>query len=75
MKKALKVPATLAFVVVGGAAIVAPLMTSCGGESPPIDAANTCELFCIPDGTDAGTGMCDSCADAGACPAGCTPVG
>jgi len=78
-KKALRVPAVIAYAVLGGAAVVAPLAASCGGGSPPVDGAvsgdgNACELFCVPDGTDAGT-VCDSCADAGSCPSGCVPVG
>jgi hypothetical protein len=62
--KRLRVPAVLAFALVG-----------CGGDKPPADANTACSVLCIPDGTDAG--VCPSspyaCVSAQehTCPAGC----
>jgi len=82
-KRVLRIPAAIAFTVVAGTAGVTTAITACGhGESPPNDGAisdgttdgSQCELFCIPDGTDAG--VCNTCADTmGNCPVGCRPVG
>jgi hypothetical protein len=75
----LRVPAAIAFAITSAASAVAiaGVVTSCDGKGdPPDDAPAGCMLYCFPDGTDAG--VCPSpiqCADAGACPAGCTPVG
>jgi hypothetical protein len=80
VKRPLRIPAVLACVVIGGVTALGLVDTSCGGDRPPIDASvadgsgSACELFCIPDGTDAGT-VCDTCADAGNCPSGCQPIG
>jgi len=77
MRKRLRVPLTLAVALSGTAAVVTAVgAISCDATEPPKDAQTSCMLFCIPDGTDAG--VCPEpavCADAGACPSGCTPVG
>lgn len=76
-------PAVLAVAVLGGVAVAGLASSSCTKDKPVVDAASDgiasdgnmeCSLFCIPDGTDAGT-VCSSCADAGNCPSGCRPVG
>jgi hypothetical protein len=63
----LRIPAALAFAILG-----------CNGKSPvadaPIDGDGTCQVFCYPNGTDAG--VCPSnpyqCVSANRmCPAGC----
>ena len=117
MPKLLRLPAALAFAVLGGAAGLVTT-ASCGhapshGDAGPRDGAVTdrfavdsvcaitcvqqgpnqnacgcvdrngmcpsgcypCELFCIPDGTDAGAASCPTCADQNDnCPSGCRPV-
>jgi hypothetical protein len=79
VKRRLRIPAAIAFAIgtAGTAIAIAGAATSCDGKgSMPVDAQEGCMLYCIPDGTDAG--VCPSpiqCSDAGACPAGCTPVG
>jgi len=80
MRKPLTVPAVLMSTVIGGSSLVAGLLACDSGGKPPVDATVTdsdggsCSLFCIPDGTDAGT--CTTCADSmGQCPVGCRPVG
>ena len=76
MTKPLRLPAVLAVVVLGGASAAGLVSSvSCHGDnnSPKADA-NNCALFCIPLTQDAGV-TCDTCADAGHCPTGCTPVG
>ncbi len=90
MKRALRIPAAIAFTVVAGTATtvgLSSLTAGCGHGESPTDGQisdgtvpfpdGTCALFCIPDGTDAGT--CPNpapCADEmGNCPAGCRPIG
>jgi len=71
MRKSLRIPAALAFVVSGSAGIVA-----CGDDAPaPTDAAVSCIQYCVPTGTDATNcpnfSVCVS--PTGTCPAGCMP--
>lgn len=76
MTQRLRIPSVLAVAILGGAS-AATLMSAagCGSDKPKQDASPQCELFCIPDGTDAAPpSSCDSCADAGNCPVGCRPV-
>ena len=79
--KRLRLPAVLAVSIAGSVTAALGLVASCESSNPPKDAAmGSCELYCIPNGTDAG--VCPSpaqCADAGTtgpiCPAGCEPIG
>jgi len=71
----LRIPAVLAFTVVGAAAIAGGLAASCGG-SPPGPDASSCPVICVPQGT--GTSSCPptTCATGSnhdVCPAGCVP--
>jgi hypothetical protein len=76
MRQRLRIPMALAFAITGTAAVGAAVgAVSCDSTQPPRDSQVGCTLYCIPDGTDAG--VCPepaTCSDAGACPAGCTPV-
>lgn len=75
---AMRIPATLVCVVIAA--------SGCDSKKPvPVADAkladatgndsNSCELFCIPSPVDGGVACMTGCADAGACPAGCEPVG
>jgi hypothetical protein len=74
---ALRIPAVLAFTVVGATAAGAAVALSCGGRgAPPPDAATNCLVYCIP--TDAGSNGCTppTCATGpnhDVCPMGCRP--
>ena len=83
--KRLRIPVALGFAVIGATSLTT-VIGSCHGSDPVRDAhvfmdadgdAHGCELFCIPNGTDAG--VCPEpaqCVDAGSvCPPGCQPVG
>jgi hypothetical protein len=70
---ALRIPAVLAFTVVGAAA--GAIALSCGGSTPSPDAM-TCPVRCIPTG--AGSNACTppTCASGpnhDVCPTGCMP--
>ena len=73
MRKSLRVPAMLAMVVGTSAAIA----VGCGGDDdpPPVDAAVTCDEYCVPIGSDDSNcpnrTVCVS--PQGTCPAGCEP--
>lgn len=69
----LRLPAVLAFTVVGAAA--GAIAASCGGGAPAPDAAS-CPVVCVPQ--DAGPSACPptTCATGAnhdMCPAGCVP--
>lgn len=73
MRKSLRVPAMLAMVVGTSAAVA----VGCGDDDapPPIDAAVTCDEYCVPIGADD-----RNCPDRtvcvspqGTCPEGCEP--
>lgn len=72
----LRIPAVLAFTVVGATA-AGVAAVSCGGSSaPPPDAMMLCAVQCIPSG--AGSNGCTppTCASGpnhDVCPMGCTP--
>jgi hypothetical protein len=71
----LRIPAVLAFTVVGGAAVAAGAL-SCGGGSAPAPDAMSCPVRCIPTG--AGSNACTppTCATGpnhDVCPPGCMP--
>ena len=70
----LRIPAALAFTVVGAAASVAAL--GCGDEKPKLDAS-TCEVLCIPGSSGTGSNCppptCATGSNHDMCPAGCIP--
>lgn len=71
----LRIPAVLAFTIVGGAA--GALATSCGGSgTPPPDAMTLCSVRCIPSGAGSNDCTPPTCATGpnhDVCPAGCIP--
>jgi hypothetical protein len=71
MRPPLRIPAVLAFTVLGVAAGVAA--GSCGGSGAPTADANTC-VFCVYQGADNGNCPFPTCATGSnhdMCPEGC----
>lgn len=71
----LRIPAVLAFTVVGSAAAGA-LATSCGSGSGPLPDATACFVQCIPSGVGSNACTPPTCATGPSyniCPMGCTP--
>lgn len=69
----LRIPAALAFTVVGAAA--AASMDSCGGTTPEPDA-RACPVICVPQGSGSSNCPPTTCATGAnhdMCPAGCIP--
>lgn len=73
----LRIPAVLAFTVVGATAAGAAAALSCGdGGAPPLDAATLCSVQCIPSGVGSNGCTPPTCATGpnhDVCPIGCTP--
>jgi hypothetical protein len=73
MAKPLRIPAVLAFTVLGAAA--GATAASCGDTRPPVDAGTTC-VHCVYQVTDNGNCPFPTCATGSnhdQCPAGCIP--
>jgi hypothetical protein len=75
----LRLPSTLAFVIVSATAATAATV-ACGGGGDKTDAAQNCEVICVPSPEDAGViadgGVsCPACANLmNECPPGCDPI-
>lgn len=72
MTRPLRIPAVLAFTVLGAAASLG----SCGDEESRLDAA-MCERYCIYQGSDNGACPPPTCATGSnhdQCPPGCIPT-
>jgi hypothetical protein len=71
----LRLPAALAFTIVGAAAGAAA--GGCGDEKPGLDASTKCEVLCIPAGSGSGGNCppptCATGSNRDVCPAGCEP--
>jgi hypothetical protein len=72
----LRVPAVLAFTVVGGAAVLGAVAAAgCGNGTPPADAI-ACSVICVPQGSGSNActpAVCATGANHDVCPAGCVP--
>ena len=72
--RSLRIPAVLAFTVVGAAATAAAV--SCGDSKPRQDAS-TCEVLCIPQGGGSSSACplptCATGVNHDVCPTGCVP--
>jgi hypothetical protein len=75
----IRLPATLAFVIVSAGGAIAAC-DSDGGKTA--DAGQDCSYTCVPDSSDDGGPMgdggvsCPMCADQNhECPSGCIPIG
>ena len=69
----LRIPAVLAFTVVGTAAAAG--LASCGGGSPPPPDAMACLVRCVPTGVGSNSCTPPTCATGpnhDVCPMGCT---
>jgi hypothetical protein len=77
-KRTLRIPLALAFVTVS-ASSAAVLTASCGSSSSPppsVDAATSCEVYCVPSGDNGSNCPYPTCATGSGhdqCPTGCFP--
>jgi hypothetical protein len=72
----LRIPAVLAFTVVGVVGAAAAGALGCGGGSPPPSDAVTCLVRCIPTGVGSNACTPPTCAtgpNLDVCPMGCAP--